>query len=112
MLPQNKGIMEAFDKLLDVAKTLNGPDGCPWDHTQTFESLKKYVLEEAHEVMEAVDEKDNAHLIEELGDLLYTVVFYAMIAEKESLFTIDEIINHVKDKLVRRHPHVFGDKQP
>ncbi len=102
--------MKALDKLLDIARQLNGPDGCPWDLTQTFESLKHYVLEEAHEVIEAVDEGDDPLLIEELGDLFYVVIFYAMVAEKESRFTLDEIITHVSDKLVRRHPHVFGEE--
>ena len=101
--------MKAFDDLIETARTLNGPDGCPWDHTQNFESLKRYVIEEAHEVIEAVDEGDMTLLVEELGDLLYTVVFYAMIAEKKGAFTLEAILTGVREKLIRRHPHVFGD---
>jgi MazG family protein len=100
--------MKAFDDLLDVASKLNGPGGCPWDHNQTFFSLQPYVLEEAHEVVEAVDSQNDAEVIEELGDLLYVVIFYAKIAEKEGRFSIENILKSVTDKLIRRHPHVFG----
>ena len=85
--------MESFDKLLDVAEKLNAPDGCPWDRQQTFDSLKPYVLEEAHEVVDAVDGGVDDDLVEELGDLLYTVIFYAKVAEKEGRFTMDNIVN-------------------
>lgn len=101
--------MNKFQALMDVATRLNGPKGCPWDHTQTFLSLQPYVLEEAYEVIEAVDANDDEKIVEELGDLLYTVVFYAKIAEKEGKFTIDEILDCVREKLIRRHPHVFTD---
>jgi MazG family protein len=101
--------MKAFDDLLCVADKLHGPEGCPWDHKQTFFSLQPYVLEEAHEVVEAVDGQDDAEIAEELGDLLYTVVFYAKLAEKEKRFSMETILETVKDKLIRRHPHVFGD---
>lgn len=101
--------MEAFDILLEVAKKLNGPGGCPWDQRQTFVSLQRYVLEEAHEVVEAVDKEDREELVEELGDLLYTVVFYAKVAEREGLFTMEDVLRSVTDKLIRRHPHVFGE---
>ncbi|MES2344777.1 MAG: MazG family protein [Chlamydiota bacterium] len=101
--------MNKFQALMDVATRLNGPEGCPWDHTQTFLSLQPYVLEEAYEVIEAVDANDDEKIVEELGDLLYTVVFYAKIAEKEGKFTIDEILDCVREKLIRRHPHVFTD---
>lgn len=101
--------MEAFDELVEVAKTLNGPGGCPWDVKQTFFSLQPYVLEEAHEVVEAVDGGKDSEIVEELGDLLYTVIFYAKIAEREQRFSLEEILCTVKDKLIRRHPHVFGE---
>lgn len=100
--------MKAFDELVDVARTLNGPNGCPWDLRQTFFSLQPYVLEEAHELVEAVDGQKNEEIIEELGDLLYTVIFYAKVAEKEGLFSLDDILVTIKEKLIRRHPHVFG----
>lgn len=100
--------MKAFDDLLEVANTLNAPGGCPWDHKQTFFSLQPYVLEEAHEVVEAVDGQKSSEIIEELGDLLYVVVFYAKIAEKENKFSMQDVLETVTAKLIRRHPHVFG----
>lgn len=101
--------MEVFDELLAVAEKLLGPEGCPWDQTQNFFTLQPYVLEEAHEVVDAVDQNVDDRIIEELGDLLYTIVFYATLARKEGRFTIQEIIESVKAKLIRRHPHVFGE---
>lgn len=101
--------MEQFDDLLRVAEKLLGPEGCPWDQQQTFLSLQPYVLEEAHEVIEAVDLNDDRKILEELGDLLYTVVFYAKLAEKQQRFSIVEIVNTIREKLIRRHPHVFGE---
>ncbi len=101
--------MKEFDDLLDIATYLNGPSGCPWDHKQTFNSLQPYVLEEAHEVVEAVDRGNDKEIIEELGDLLYTVIFYAKIAEKDKRFSIQEILDGINQKLIRRHPHVFED---
>jgi MazG family protein len=101
--------LKAFDELLEVAKRLNAKDGCPWDIKQTFFSLQPYVLEEAHELVEAVDGGDSQEILEELGDLLYTVVFYAKIAERENQFTMEEILTCIKEKLIRRHPHIFGD---
>jgi len=101
--------MKAFDELLEVAEKLHGPGGCPWDHKQTFFSLQPYVLEEAHEVVEAVDGGNNKEIAEELGDLLYNVIFYAKIAEKEGKFSLVDILETIKNKLIRRHPHVFGD---
>lgn len=100
--------MKEFDELLEVGNRLLGPKGCPWDHKQTFFSLQPYVLEEAHEVVEAVDGQNNEEIVEELGDLLYTVVFYAKIAEKEGRFSMKAILESITEKLIRRHPHVFG----
>ncbi|MBM3207474.1 MAG: MazG family protein [Chlamydiae bacterium] len=101
--------MQNFDELLEVAAILNGPEGCAWDRKQTFQSLQQYVLEEAHEVLEAVDHNDDDKIIEELGDLLYTIVFYAKVAQRTGRFSMEDIIDSVKQKLIRRHPHVFGD---
>jgi MazG family protein len=101
--------MDQFDSLLSVAEKLLGPNGCPWDRKQTFLSLQPYILEETHEVIEAVDGDDDRKMIEELGDLLFTIVFYGKLGEKSGRFSVDEIINTVKEKLIRRHPHVFGD---
>jgi len=88
---------------------LLGPDGCPWDREQTFESLRRYVLEEACEVIDAIDGKDRHQLREELGDLALQIVFQAELARSEGAFAIDDVIAAIVDKLVHRHPHVFGD---
>ena len=103
--------MNKFDQLLEIAAILNGPNGCLWDHKQTFTTLQQYLLEETREVLEAVDSNDDHKIIEELGDLLYTIIFYAKVAQKQGRFTIEEIIDGVKEKLIRRHPHVFGDQK-
>lgn len=101
---------DLFKELLEITDRLHAPDGCPWDREQTFESLKPYVLEEAHEVLEAVDEGDDQKTLEELGDLFYTVIFYAKLAEKSGRFTLQDILATLAAKLVRRHPHVFGEE--
>jgi MazG family protein len=100
--------MSKFEDLLQVSDQLMGPNGCPWDKKQTFTTLQPYVLEEAHELMEAVDEDDDKKIKEELGDLLYTIIFYGKIAEKLKRFTLSDVIEGEKEKLIRRHPHVFG----
>ena len=100
-----------FTKLLNIVSQLRGPDGCPWDKEQTHKSLLPYFLEEAYEVIEGVEAGDMNSLKEELGDVLLHVVFQADIAQKNSEFTIEDSLNHVNEKLVRRHPHVFGDKK-
>ena len=102
---------KSFTKLLNIVSQLRGPDGCPWDKEQTHKSLLPYFLEEAYEVIEGVEAGDMNSLKEELGDVLLHVVFQADIAHKNSEFTIEDSLNHVNEKLVRRHPHVFGDKK-
>ena len=101
--------MQEFDELVSVAERLLGPGGCSWDHKQTFFSLQSYVLEEAHEVLEAVDRQKDEDIVEELGDLLYVVLFYAKLAEKQKRFSLKEILSAIRDKAIRRHPHVFAD---
>ncbi|MCH9630838.1 MAG: Nucleoside triphosphate pyrophosphohydrolase [Chlamydiia bacterium] len=102
--------MKEFKKLVEVADKLNDPTaGCPWDIKQTFKSLQKYILEEACELVDAVDDDDDKDIVEELGDYLYVVIFYAKVAEREKRFTLADVVTQVKDKLIRRHPHVFGD---
>jgi tetrapyrrole methylase family protein/MazG family protein/ATP diphosphatase len=96
-------------RLVGVMQRLLGPDGCPWDREQSLETLRKYVLEEACEVIDAIDSRDRAALREELGDLLLQVVFQAELARREGAFAIDDVVEGIVDKLVRRHPHVFGD---
>jgi len=100
-----------FEELVTIMKRLRGPGGCPWDAEQTHESLTRYLLEETYEVIEAIESKSAGHLKEELGDLLLQPVFHAAIAEEAGTFTMDDIILSLCDKLVRRHPHVFGDLQ-
>jgi MazG family protein len=99
---------EAFDRLVAVMARLRGPDGCPWDREQTLQSLRTYLLEEAYETLDALDREDPAALKEELGDLLLEVVFLARICSEKGLFTIEDVAGAIADKLVRRHPHVFG----
>lgn len=88
---------------------LRAPGGCPWDREQTHESLKPMMLEEAYEVVEAIDEGDDEELIGELGDLLLQVIFHSQIADEESRFTVAEVIDRISTKMIRRHPHVFGE---
>jgi MazG family protein len=98
----------SFQKLAEIVAKLRAPGGCPWDREQTHESLLPATIEEAYEVAEAVRSKNEAHFCEELGDLLLLVVMHAEIAREASLFNIDNVIAEVTDKLIRRHPHVFG----
>lgn len=100
---------KGFHKIVKVMERLRGEGGCPWDREQTRESLKPFLLEEAYEVLEAIEEKDVELLKEELGDLLLQVVFHAQIAKERGEFAIEEVLSALTDKLVRRHPHVFGN---
>lgn len=104
--------MKEFSELIEVSDALNHPQkGCPWDLIQNFQTLRPYLLEEAHEALEAIDSGSDQDIIEELGDLLYTIIFYAKVAERENRFSIQSILKNIKEKLIRRHPHVFGDKK-
>lgn len=105
------GASEKFQALCEVINRLRGPDGCPWDRVQTLESVRTYVLEEAHEVVEAIDEQDMTKLKEELGDLLIQVIFLAQLCSDKGFFGIREVCESATQKLVSRHPHVFGDKK-
>lgn len=98
-----------FEDLVRIMARLRGEGGCPWDREQTHASLKPYLIEETHEVIEAIEKGEDEKLKEELGDLLLQVVFHAEIAEEEGRFTIRDVIGRIHEKLVRRHPHVFGD---
>lgn len=99
-----------FEKLVDIMATLRGPNGCPWDKQQDFNSLKPMLVEEVYEVLEAVENNDPEGLSEELGDLLLHVVFNAQLGKEAGTFDIDTVIQKISQKLVRRHPHVFGDE--
>jgi len=99
-----------FEQSAAIMARLRAPDGCPWDREQSFDSIRKYTLEEAYEVFDAIERRDWPHLAEELGDLLLQVLFYAEMAANEGHFTIVEVLDHLNRKLVRRHPHVFGEE--
>lgn len=101
--------MEAFDLLSDVLDNLLGPNGCPWDREQTLKSLRKYMLEEVSEVIEAIDSEDSQKIKDELGDFFFNALFAMKVAEKELHCKAEEVLQHVREKLIRRHPHVFGD---
>lgn len=103
--------MKEFEKLLSIADRLLGPGGCPWDLEQTFFTLQPYLLEETHELLEAIDHEDPAKIKEELGDVLYALIFIAKLGEKEGKFHLEESIQMVAEKLIRRHPHIFGDQK-
>ena len=98
-----------FSDLTEIINILRSPGGCPWDIKQTHESLKECLVEESGEVISAIDSHDDENLCEELGDLLLQVVMHAQIAAEEERFTIDDVIQGVSEKMIRRHPHVFGD---
>ena len=104
-------VAEKFINLLEIVEILRGPNGCPWDKEQTNESLLPYFLEEAYELMESVDQKDWDTLREELGDIMLHVVLQAQISSENSGFNVSDSLDILNEKLVRRHPHVFGDKK-
>lgn len=110
-VPKSEKQSNTYDlaSLVEVMETLRSPGGCPWDFEQTHASLKRYMIEEVYEVMEAIDQLDPNKICDELGDLLLQIVFHARIAEENGDFTVQDVINRVTEKMVRRHPHVFGD---
>ncbi len=101
--------MYTFSDLVDIIAKLRSEDGCPWDREQTFESMKKFLGNETQEVYEAVDKGDMENLCEELGDVLFLIVMYAQMAAEKGVFTMDDVVDGAAQKMVRRHPHVFGD---
>ncbi|MGA0333185.1 MAG: nucleoside triphosphate pyrophosphohydrolase [Kiritimatiellia bacterium] len=101
--------MSQMQRLLEIMRTLRSPEGCPWDREQTVETLKPYAVEEVYEVIDAIDRGDLKDHCEELGDLLLQVVFQAQLREEEGAFCFEDVAQSISDKLVRRHPHVFGD---
>ncbi len=98
-------------RLVEVMRRLLAPDGCPWDREQTLATLRPFVIEEAHEVVDAIDSGSPAELREELGDLLMQIVFQSALTERQGWFGLDDVVDGICEKLVRRHPHVFGDTQ-
>ena len=107
--PDPARIEPAFRRLYEVVARLRAPDGCPWDREQTLETIKPYTLEETYELLEAIDSGDDGAIVEELGDVLLQVLLDAQIGADEGRFNLVDVVEHVADKLVRRHPHVFAD---
>lgn len=110
-MPQPPKTLNQFESLVQVITDLRGPNGCPWDKEQTHETLTPYAIEEVHELVEAIESKDDAHTCEELGDVLFQVVLHAELARQRGAFTIAEVIESITSKIVRRHPHVFSDEK-
>src|ERR1039457_6838181 len=100
---------ERFERAVQIMARLRAPDGCPWDREQTFDTIKPYTLEETYEVLEAIDNRDWPELTGELGDLLLQVLFYSQMAREAGHFSVDDVLDRLSNKLVDRHPHVFGD---
>jgi XTP/dITP diphosphohydrolase/ATP diphosphatase len=102
---------KSFARAAAIMAQLRAPGGCPWDREQTFDSIRRYTLEETYEVLDAIERKDWAGLKDELGDLLLQVLFYAEMAQEEKLFTLQDVTDNLSEKLVRRHPHVFANRE-
>ena len=107
--PAFEALLPEFRRLCEVVARLRSPDGCPWDRQQTLKSIRKYTLEETYELLEAIDADDNEAICEELGDVLLQVILDAQIAQDETRFALVDVVRGIADKMVRRHPHVFGD---
>ena len=103
--------LKPVERLVAIMRILRSPQGCPWDHKQTLQTLKEHLVEESHEVLDAIDGGDRRKLCDELGDLLLQVVFQAQLCAEEGAFTFDDVATAIVEKLIRRHPHVFGDIQ-
>ncbi|PNV62429.1 nucleotide pyrophosphohydrolase [Clostridium sp. chh4-2] len=103
--------MYTFEDLEHIIEELRSDHGCPWDKEQTHESLKKCLVEESQEVLDAIDNHDKENLCEELGDVLLQVMMHSQIAMENGDFTVDDVVNGICEKMIRRHPHVFGDKK-
>ena len=110
-IPKDLGNKKDFQDLLDIIETLRSPGGCPWDREQTHESLKSALLEECYEVIDAIENEDEDALIEELGDVLLQVVFHASIGKEDGYFDIMDVIGGISNKMINRHPHVFGNEE-
>ena len=104
--------MYTFEDLKGIMKTLRAEDGCPWDRAQDHDTLKKHLVEECAEVLEAIDAHDTENLCEELGDVLFQVMFHSEIEAEQGNFTVDDVVNGICEKMIRRHPRVFGGEIP
>ena len=103
--------MKNFDDLVELSRYLRSPEGCPWDREQSLDTVTPYIIEEAYEVVQAIEQKDKDEIIEELGDLFFQVIFASQMASEDGEFDINDVIDRLHTKLVRRHPHVFGDEK-
>jgi len=110
-MEHSKEIFKELNGLINLIRVLRSPDGCPWDKKQKSRDIGKYILEEAYEVVDALENKNNQNVKEELGDLLFQILFLADINEEEGLFSLSDVIAGVREKMIRRHPHVFGDEK-
>ncbi|MDW0118701.1 nucleoside triphosphate pyrophosphohydrolase [Sporosarcina thermotolerans] len=106
---EREGRLKEWSTFREIIAALRAPDGCPWDREQTHESLKRYLIEEAHELLEAIDQEDDEGIIEELGDVLLQVFLHAQIGEDDGYFAMEDVLQSIGEKMIRRHPHVFGD---
>jgi tetrapyrrole methylase family protein/MazG family protein/ATP diphosphatase len=107
--PDIEGCFELCSELIAIIRRLRAPDGCPWDREQTPQSVRKYILEEAYELSEAICQKDAREVMEELGDLIFLLLFVAELYQEEKLFSLPEALISIREKMIRRHPHIFGD---
>jgi len=101
---------DKFLALIEIISRLRAPDGCPWDKKQTPQTFKQYLVEETHELIEAINSDNHGHICEELGDLLFQIIFLNNLYQEKNLFTLDDVIDSISQKMIRRHPHVFGNK--
>ena len=108
-MADNHSRAEKFLKVVDIMKSLRAKDGCPWDREQNFMSLRRYIIEEAYELIQAIENNNYSNICEECGDLMLQVVFVSKIAEEHGMFDIADVMEHLANKLITRHPHVFGD---
>jgi MazG family protein len=111
MNTQKEKLCDALISLLEIMERLRAPDGCPWDAQQTEQTLKVYLLEEAYEVLDAIEKEDSEALCEELGDLFFQIIFLTQLAKEKGKFTFLNVMERIRDKMIRRHPHVFGEKK-
>lgn len=103
--------MDKFDELVAVVETLLSPEGCPWDREQSLQSIRPYLIEEVYEIVEAIDLDDNEHISEEIGDVFFQLVFLCKLAERDQRFDLSATLKTIAEKLIRRHPHIFGEKK-